>query len=135
MNNETSNIADLLKQLRDDTTKLVRSEIALAKAEVSEKASVLSRKAVYVGVGALLGYAALTPLLFAFGYLLRDLYISWGASNGTGTFLGLLTVALITGGISACIIAKGLAERLGLAPEKTIQSLKENKDWVQNKLP
>lgn len=135
MNNDPLNVADLLKQLRDDTTTLVRSEITLAKTEITEKASALTRKAIYLAAGGLLGYAALTPLLFAFGYLLRDLFVSWGTTTGVGTFLGLMIVALVTGAVSAGIIAKALADKHSLTPDKTIKSLKEDKEWIQNKIP
>lgn len=133
--NADPNIADLLKQLRDDTTTLVREEISLAKTEMSEKAAELGKKGVMVSAGALLGYAALMPLLLAFGYLLRDLFVSWDMSTGTATFLGLLIVALITGAIAAGIVMSALAKKTSLKPEKTIHSLQQDKNLIQEKLP
>ena len=137
MNPGDPNVAELLKQLRDDTTSLVRGEVALAKTELTEKASTLSRNVALLIGGALLGYAALTPLLFGIGYLLRHLFVSWGWGEGGAIFAGLLVVALITGGIAAAIVFKALdaLKKEKLAPRKTIESLKEGKEMIQNKLP
>jgi len=44
-------------------------------------------------------------------------------------------VALVVGGISAFLISKGIKTLKGntLAPEKTIETLKEDKDWAQRR--
>jgi Putative Actinobacterial Holin-X, holin superfamily III len=63
MINEPSSIVDLLKNLRDDTTTLVRDEISLAKTEMSEKIASSSRNVGYLAAGALVAYAALILLL------------------------------------------------------------------------
>jgi len=137
MNNGENNIGELLKQLRDDTATLVRSEVALAKTELTEKASRLSQNVVRLLAGALLGYAALAPLLLGFGFLLRDWFVSMGWGAGMAVFAGLLIVALITGSISAGIILNALSalKSQKLAPRKTIESLKEDKEMIQNRLP
>lgn len=136
MSTEENSVAGLLKQLRDDTTALVREEIALAKTEVAEKVSKFSRNAVLLAVGALLGYTALIPLLIGLGFALGSLFVSWGMSPGIGAFLGFLVVALITGGISASIVlsALGSFKKEKLTPERTIGTLKEDKQWIQNKI-
>jgi len=134
-NCDQPNLVDLLKQLRDDTTTLVREEVSLAKTEMSEKASTFSRNAAFIAAGALVGYTALLMLLMALGALLAQFFMSLGMRDGTASFLGFLIVALIVGGISAFLISKGIKTLKGntLAPEKTIETLKEDKDWAQRK--
>ena len=51
------NILDLVKSLRDDTTGLIRDEVALAKTEIGEKITTASRNVGYLAVGALVAYA------------------------------------------------------------------------------
>lgn len=133
---EENSVAGLLRQLRDDTTELVREEIALAKTEVTEKVSKLSRNAVLLAAGALLGYAALIPLLVGLGFALGNLFVSWGLSGGMGAFLGFLVVALVTGVISAAIVLNALSafKKEKLTPERTIGTLKEDKQWIQSKI-
>lgn len=137
MNSDESNLAALLKQLRDDTTTLVREEIALAKTEAAEKLSKLARNSVILVAGALLGYAALTPLLLGLGFLLGSLLTSWGLGSTFAAFLGFLAVALIVGAISAAVVLHALnaLKKDGLMPRRTIDSLKEDKEWIQKKLP
>ena len=63
-------LANLIRELRDETMTLMRQEIALAKAELAEKASRMGKKAIFVGVGGALAGAALIFLLLAFRELL-----------------------------------------------------------------
>jgi hypothetical protein len=135
--NSESNLTDLLKELREDATTLVRGEVALAKAEMAEKVSVLTRNGARLFGGALLGYAALTPLLGGLGFLLKDWFVSLGWSEGVSVFSGLTIVALITGALSAIIVLNALSalKNEKLLPRKTIASLKEDREMIQNKLP
>lgn len=135
MTTHEPNLVDLLKQLRDDTTTLVREEVALAKTEISEKASTFSRNAAFLAAGALIGLIALLLILLALSSLLSQLFLSMGLSEGTAGFLGLLIVGLIVGGISAALIAKGIKTLKGekLAPERTIETLREDKAWAQRR--
>jgi len=57
-------------------------------------------------------------------------------SEGISMFLGLLIVGAIVGGLSAALITKGIAglKSTSLAPEKTVRTLKEDKNWVQTKV-
>ncbi len=129
-------IPDLLRQLRDDTTTLVREEIALAKSEMSEKLAVASRNAAYLAVGATIASTAVLLLLMGISYLLGQAFLSRGMDPGLAAFLGFLIVAIIVGAISASMILKAV-KTLGdgsLKPEKTAQSLREDKQWAQNKL-
>ena len=129
-------IGDLLRQLRDDTTRLVREEVALVKAETVEKLPALYRNAAFLAGGALVAYSALVLVLLSFAWALRELFVSRGMSEGISMFLGLLIVGAIVGGLSAALITKGIAGLKGtsLAPEKTVRTLKEDKNWVQTKI-
>jgi hypothetical protein len=132
----SAGIGDLLRQLRDDTTRLVREEVALAKAETTEKLPRISRNVAFLAGGALIAYSALVLVLLSFAWALRELFVSRGMSEGLSMFLGLLIVGAIVGGLSATLITKGISGLKGtsLAPEKTVRTLKEDKDWVQTKI-
>jgi len=133
---ELAHITDLLKQLRDDTTTLVREEVALAKTETAEKAAYVGRNAAFLGAGALVGYSALLMILMAIGFLLRDLFVERGMSEGTATCLGLLIVGVVVGVISAVLISKAISafKQESIAPQRTIGTLREDKEWVQSKV-
>lgn len=134
--NSEPNIVNLLRQLRDDTTALVREEIVLAKTEISEKVSYASHQAVYLGIGAFVGSSALLLLLMSLGYLLTEVFLRQGTNPGTAAFLGFLIVAVVVGIISAALISKAIKgfRKEPIIPDRTVQSLREDKQWAQSKL-
>jgi hypothetical protein len=136
MINERSNIVDLLKNLRDDTTTLVRDEISLAKTEISEKIASAARNVRYLAAGALVAYAALIIILQGISLLLRDLFISAGMNPASASLLGFLIVGAVVGVVGAILIVKALntLKKEPLTPTKTAETLKEDKEWVQNKV-
>ena len=133
---EPGNIVDLLKRLRDDTTVLVREEVALAKVEVSEKASKLSRNVGYLAAGALVGYSGLVLMLMGLGFLLSQFFQEQGMRDGTAAFLGFLIVGAVIAIISAGLVMKAInaLKAQSLKPEQTLETLQEDKQWAQNKI-
>ena len=85
------------KNLRDDTTNLVRDEISLAKTEISEKIANSSRNVAYLAGGALVAYAALILILLGISLMFRDLFISAGMNTASASLLGFLLVAAVVG--------------------------------------
>lgn len=134
--NEESSIGALLKQLRDDSTTLIRDEIALAKTEVSEKTSILGRNLGSMLAGAMLGYSALVLLLIAIGSLAAEGLISIGLTPAMAHFVGLASVAIIVGLISAVMVAKAMEQlkAANLAPQRTIDSLRNDKEFLKQQI-
>ncbi len=136
MSSEQSNLVYLLKKLRDDTTALVRDEISLAKTEISEKVATTSRNVGYLVAGALVAYAALMLILHGLSLMLREQFILRGMSEANATLLGFLMVGVVVGMIGAVLIVKALhtLKNESLTPTKTAETLKEDKEWVQDKV-
>jgi len=135
MNGEP-NIADLLRQLRDDTTELVREEVALAKTEIGEKVSRTSKNVGYLAAGALVALCALLLLLTSFSYLLTEMFLRQDMNPGMAAFLGFFIVAVVVGIVGSILISKAV-KTLGnesVKPNRTVQSLREDKQWAQNKM-
>ncbi|HEY0007213.1 MAG TPA: phage holin family protein [Tepidisphaeraceae bacterium] len=128
-------IGELLKELRNESSVLVRQELALAKAEISEKATKAARNAAYIGAGAFLAYTALTFLLLAVTALLYVILRLMGAETH-GLWIAPLIVGLVLGIVGYVLIQKGIStfKEQSLVPEKTTQSLKEDKQWLQDKV-
>lgn len=135
MNSEL-NIGDLLRQLRDDTTTLVRDEVALAKTEIGEKLSRTGRNAAYLVVGGLVASSALLLMLMALGHLLGGIIVREGMDPGNATFCGFLIIAVIAGVAAGLLISKALKTLTNesVIPERTARSLQEDKQWAQNKM-
>ncbi|MDQ6605211.1 MAG: phage holin family protein [Actinomycetota bacterium] len=86
-NGQQDNLAAALTEVSERITALVRDEIELAKAEMTEKVSSIARGAAAVGAGAVFG-------VFAFIFLL--LTIAWAINDASGDlWLGFLVVLVV----------------------------------------
>jgi hypothetical protein len=129
-------VAELLKDLRDESTLLLREEIALAKKEIGDKISSTVHNLIYIVGGALVAYCAITFLLLAISSLIARTFADHRIDIGWAIFLGFLIVAVVIGLVSIALIAKGVQtlKKTSLVPEKTVETLKEDKTWAQNKI-
>jgi len=122
-------LPELLKQLSQETTQLLRQEIELAKAEVSEK----GRKA---GVGAgLFGGAGAVGLLAA-GALTACFILA--LSELLHPAVAALLVAVVYGAIAAVLTLQGrqkVKEASPPVPEQTIETVKEDVQWAKTQMP
>lgn len=119
-------IAELLKQLSQQTSALVKQELDLAKAEMAQKGKKAGLGAGFIGGGALLGlgaFAALTACLIALLATAID-----------HVWLAALIVAAVYGAIAGALATQGkdkLQEATPPAPEQTVETLKEDVDWAK----
>jgi hypothetical protein len=130
-NDGARGLGSLLRDLAEGSASLVRDEVALARLEASEVAAGLARGVASMALGGVL--ALLGTLSFFAGLILlvgdqwlpRDLY--WVAA---------LIVVVLTGGLAAALARKGmnLLEPSALAPDETVETLKEDKEWVKRQL-
>jgi uncharacterized membrane protein YqjE len=117
-------VSDVLQDIIRNIQDIVRSEVRLAKTEVREEVSKARDASVLIGVGALSGTFSAFFVLFSIVYALSRVVPDWAAALIVGVVLA------ITAGI---LLSKG-AERfkhVHPAPEKTIESLKENVEWAK----
>jgi Putative Actinobacterial Holin-X, holin superfamily III len=121
-------IGELLKQLADETTTLVRQELDLAKAEMREKAGKAGP-----GFG-MWGAAGATGLLAA-GALTAFLIL---ALDGVmPNWLAALLVALAWGATAGALYfyGKGRVEKAGpLFPEQAVETVKEDVQWAKTQI-
>ncbi|CAN5297968.1 hypothetical protein BH23VER1_BH23VER1_34040 [soil metagenome] len=134
MNHPT--LPELARELRDETSALIRDEVALAKTELSEKASLAGRNLGFIVGGALVGYSGLVLVLLSLGWLIARAFISAGMAEAMAVFLGLLIVGVLILALSAALVMKGVAtlKSQSLRPEKTIDSLRRDRDWGKEKV-
>lgn len=129
-------VADLIKELRDETIALFQQEVRLAKTELHEKVSFLGAQAGKLGGGlAVLGIGALM-LLAAVAYFVGAIFQAFLEIN-TPTALGIgFTIVGAIAAIVGYALYKGARSKIDrepLTPERTIQSLKDDKQWLTNK--
>jgi hypothetical protein len=120
-------IGELLKQLSQETTTLVRQELDLAKAEMSEKGKQAGK-----GIGLFSGAGLFG--LGAFGALTAAAIVA--LSTAMDTWLAALIVAVVYGIVAAVLARRGqssIKEAAPAAPEKTVQTLKEDVEWAKTR--
>jgi uncharacterized membrane protein YqjE len=121
-------IGELLKRLSQETSTLVRQELALAKAEMTQKG-----KQAGVGVG-LLGGAGVVGLL-ALGALTACVIAL--LDKAMDLWLAALIVAVVYGAIAGLLALRGrkrVQEATPPIPE-TIETLKEDVEWAKTQTP
>jgi len=120
-------VGELLKELSNQTTALVRQELELAKAEMAEK----GKKA---GLGAgMFGGAGLVGLL-ALGALTACLIAA--LATGMDLWLAALIVAVVYAAIAGALALAGkrkTQEATPPAPEQAIESTKEDVQWAKTR--
>jgi hypothetical protein len=118
-------IADLLKQLSQETTTLVRQELELAKAEMSVKAKEGGKGAGFLGGGAVAGLLFLGALTATLIGILDTFMVFW---------LAALIVTVLWGAVAAVLALQGknkLQEAAPPVPEQAQQSVKEDVAWAK----
>jgi uncharacterized membrane protein YqjE len=121
-------LGELVRQLASDSTTQIRQEMALARAEMRENVKSAARGVVAVAVGGVLAAVGLLTLT-AFAVILLGI-----------TLESYWLAALIIGGalliVGAILVWSNLSALRGdeLKPEQTIDSLKENREWLQQEI-
>jgi uncharacterized membrane protein YqjE len=118
-------VGELLKQLSQETTTLVKQEIDLAKAEMSEKGK-------QAGVGAgMFGGAGVSGLL---ALIFLSLAAVAALDTGMRTWLAALIVGVVWSAVAAVLALQGknkVQQATPPAPEQAIESTKEDVQWAK----
>jgi len=117
-------LGDLFAELATETSTLVRQEVQLAKTELTQKVTSAGKDAGMIGAGGALAYAGLLAIIAA---------VIIGLGHLIGMGWSALIVGLVVVGIGYVLIQQGLnaLKRIDPAPRETIESLKEDKEWVK----
>lgn len=129
-------IPSLLRELRDETSTLLRQEVALAKTELNENISHLLRHSLQIALGAFVAWAGLIVLLIGLGHLIGTIMVRAGVDPCVATWLAPALVGLVVAIIGWALLsrAKHAVAHDDLVPRRTIESLRESQQWAQNKL-
>lgn len=121
---EDRSLGSLVSSLSGDMSKLMRQELTLAKAELREEAKEAGKAA------GMLGGAAFAAWMTAIFLSVTLMWLLWKAMDLT---LAALVVALLWGVAAAVLGLAGKKKLQGLnpKPEQTIDSLKEDAQWLK----
>jgi hypothetical protein len=119
----------LVREFKTEVTVLIKQEIDLAKAEMSEKLAYFGKHSVFVAVGGFVAYAGLIVLLIGLGTIIAYAFEKLGLSTTMSHFLGWTIMGLLVAGTGAIFIMKGLKgfKNATMKPEKTMDTLRHIK--------
>ncbi|WP_235736138.1 phage holin family protein [Nocardioides alcanivorans] len=121
----TPSTIELLERLTDDTKRLVRDEIELAKAEMTTKAKA-------TGIGAGLFGAAGILALFGLGATIATAIIALSLAVDAWLAALIVTVVIfVAAGVAALVGKKRISEGAPPMPERTVESVKQDINTVK----
>jgi xanthine/uracil permease len=120
-------LGDLFGELARETTTLVRQEVRLATTEITSKAKKAGGHAGVVGAGGALVHAGLLAIVAA---------AVIGLGSAIPMWLSALVIGLVVAGIGYALVRSGLGGLAAIdpAPQQTIDSLKEDKEWLKDQM-
>jgi hypothetical protein len=121
-------LGDLFSDLSRETTTLVRKEVQLAKAELTQSATEAARGIGMLVAGGAVAYAGLLFLLLAIVFGLIEV--------GWDPWVSALVVGLVVVAIGAILVlrARESLKPANLAPQKTVETLKEDAAWAKEQI-
>ena len=119
-------MAEVLQDIVGNIQEIVRSEFRLARVEIHEETAKALRSAVPLGIGALLALYALGFILLAVVHALSAVVDAWLASLIVGVTVLVISMVLVSVGRKRLKQVK--------APEKTIETMKENVQWAKHQI-
>jgi Flp pilus assembly protein TadB len=121
-------LGELLKQLSEETTRLVHQELELAKAELADKGRQAGAGAGMFGGAGAIGLAALGALTACFVLALNAVMPAW---------LAALIVAVVYGIVAFVLVRRGqakLRQATPPVPTQTIETVKEDVEWAKTQI-
>ena len=132
---EQRSLGQILKELSSETSTLLRQEVDLAKTEMSEKASRVGSNLGSVAVGGAVTFLGALALLYAVVAGLTSLFDQF-MDLEVAVWLAPLIVGIALAAVGYGLIKKALEtlKHESLTPQRTTESLQENKEWLKAKM-
>ncbi|MCS7482972.1 phage holin family protein [Umezawaea endophytica] len=125
VDDDRTSLGDLVGELANDLSRLMRQELELAKAEIREEASKAGKAAGMLGAAGFAGYLTVVLLSFA---------LAFGLAYVVGLAWATLIVAVLWGIAGAVLYSAGRSKLKTVSPkpERTIDTLKEDAEWARH---
>ena len=117
-------LGELFGEMTSEVSNLMRKEVELAKVEIKEEVGRAGKAGGMLGAGAGAGYFAL---------LFVSLALAWLLDQALNTALAFFIVGLLYG-IAAAVLITRVREQMkhvDPVPRQTVETLKEDAEWVK----
>jgi hypothetical protein len=120
-------IGDLFSQLAAETGTLIRQEVSLAQSELTTKATIVGKNVGFLAAGGAIGYAALLFILAG---------IAIGLSYFIPAWLAAMLVGVVVSGVAFVMISTALTKlkETNFTPDETVESIKEDAQWLKKQM-
>lgn len=122
-------IANVFRQIIDDIRELTREELALARAELRQEASVFTHSA--IDMAAAVGFAMFAAFFFLLG--IAQLCGRWWNVPNWAAYL-IVGIVLGCVSIAALLMSRARMAKTNVVPPRTAESLEETKEWLQHRM-
>lgn len=127
MSKEEKSLGDLFSELATETSNLVKQEVSLAQAELTQKAVKVGKNVGFLVVGGAIGYAALLAFIAALIIGLSYLVPAWAAALIVGIVVAIAAAVMIMSALNAL-------KNTGLTPTQTVETIKEDAQWLKDQM-
>lgn len=120
-------LGDTVMGIVSDVQNVIRGEVQLAKTELKEDATQMGKGAGMIGAGVFFGLIGFMFLMLGVTYFINQWLEMWLSALIVGAVLVLIAAIL-------AMVGKSQIQSANLKPEKTIESVKEDKQWVNHQI-
>ena len=120
-------LGDLFSELANETTTLLKQEVALMQVELTQKAAKVGKNVGFLAIGGVVANAALLALVAALIAGLANFMQLWLAALIVGAVIAIAAAVLISSGL------KNL-KNMDLTPKESVESLKEDAKWLKEQI-
>jgi uncharacterized membrane protein YqjE len=131
--NDIETLPSLFGRLGDDIVKLLDTKLSLAKIEIKEDATALGRQAAMIGLGAITAAVGFALLNVALAFFVSTFFEYSEPVNYALGFVISGIAYLAIGGILIMIMKNRMASSQ-LVPERTVDELRKDKQWLKNEI-
>ncbi len=133
---ETESLPSLVGRLGDDVMQLFDTKLSLLKVELKEEATGYAKGAVTVAMGGIVAAVGFALLNVAVAFGVSTFFAQTSLSQPARYALGFVITGLfylVIGGI-VVLAAKSRLAKQGLVPNRTVEELRKDKQWLKNEL-
>jgi flagellar motor component MotA len=130
-------LGELFSELASETSTLVKQEVSLATTELTEKATSVGKDVGYLVAGGAVGYTALFLILAAIVIGLTQLIsrmMDWQLI--TSAWIAAAIVGLVVGIVAYLLVTSALTKlkNTNLTPRQTVETIKEDAQWIKDQV-
>ena len=133
---DADSLPTLFGRLGDDVMQLFNSQLALFKVEIKEEANTYARGITMIAIGAVIATVGFALLNVAIAFAVSTLFAKANFSQPASYALGFVVTGgfyVLVGAIVVMLMKNRLAKQ-DLVPQRTVQELRKDKQWLKNEL-